>query len=65
MPKLSTSSPAFPRPEAEAPDCDLPCTRDCFGVPPRSLSATVWQVLPQLVVAGAFVLASCVEGAAP
>lgn len=48
-----------------SPGDDLPATWFCFGVPPRTLASTVRQVLPQLVVAGVVVLASCVGDGAP
>lgn len=65
MPKRPPSSPDPGRFPADAPNSDIPCTCDCFGVPPQSLSATLWQILPQLAVGGAVLLVSCVAGDGP
>lgn len=65
MLKHPPPSPDLRRPVSEAPDGDIPCTSGCFGVPPRTLSSTLWQVLPQLAVGGAVLLASCMGGEGP
>ena len=58
--------PSSPEMRGSEPlDDAMPCTSDCFGVPPRTLSSTLWQILPQLAVGGAVLLVSCVGGDAP
>jgi len=63
MRKRSVPDPARqgPRPRGD----DLPATIGYFGVPPASLSATLWQILPQVAVGAAIVLASCVMNELP
>lgn len=65
MPKRPSSPPELHRAASEAEDSDLPCTAGCFGVPPQSLTSTLWQILPQLAVGGAVLLVSCTGGGGP
>jgi len=65
MLKRPPSSPEPVRRAAPLAGDDIPCTCDCFGVPPRSLTSTLWQILPQLAVGGAVLLVSCVGGETP
>ena len=65
MLKRPPFSPDRGRSSTGIPADELPGTCTCFGVPPRSLDAMLWQILPQLTIGGAVLLVSCVAGGGP